>query len=210
MHYAKRMYRSLPKTISSKVDVVRSYHQCVRNRNYPVFIHIPKNAGTSVSQCIYGKAIQHLTYDQIVNTFGRNFIERREVFAFIRDPLDRFVSAINYLATNGSVDAPATKTPVNDLIYKRGINWFIRYWSENEFKIYDQVLNPQCMYVQENCMLYAMSEINTVLEKYGVEQVLYVNKSKNIFQKRDINTKNIDLIISYYQNDYRLLQRLSK
>lgn len=64
-----------------------------------VFVHVPKNAGTSIShwlrvhtQCQNVKR-KHSTYQQIKNRYGDNL---GLSFAVVRNPWDRFVSAWKY------------------------------------------------------------------------------------------------------------------
>jgi len=65
-----------------------------------VFIHIPKNAGQSISRSLYGYTIHHLKAYQIKSVSPR-FFEDAFVFACVRDPVSRFKSAYKYLCDGG-------------------------------------------------------------------------------------------------------------
>ena len=65
-----------------------------------VFVHIPKAAGNSLAIGLYGLSFGHHTaYDYYIN----NKKEWEKVFSFtvVRNPLDRFLSAYNFLMNNG-------------------------------------------------------------------------------------------------------------
>jgi hypothetical protein len=65
-----------------------------------IFLHIPKAAGSSVSEAVYGHQVGHWRLSDCMAadaTATRNYF----TFSFVRDPLDRFVSAFHFLAAGG-------------------------------------------------------------------------------------------------------------
>lgn len=65
-----------------------------------LLIHIPKNAGTSLSRALYGEDIGHLSLKVWTQRYPHT-VKRMKVFAVIRDPVDRFVSAFRFLKGGG-------------------------------------------------------------------------------------------------------------
>jgi hypothetical protein len=72
-------------------------NESVRKLNL-VFIHIPKAAGSSVSESIYGSRIGHHTYRQFQYQLK---MEEFFVFSVVRDPYDRLSSAYTFLKAGG-------------------------------------------------------------------------------------------------------------
>jgi len=64
------------------------------------FVHIPKNAGSSISLALYGTQVDHLTWAEI-RELNPVMYGRWIKFAVVRDPISRFVSAYNYLMAGG-------------------------------------------------------------------------------------------------------------
>ncbi|WP_111495784.1 sulfotransferase family 2 domain-containing protein [Marinobacter bohaiensis] len=72
-------------------------------RHNCIFIHIPKVAGTSITEALGDRRAKrnHLPW-YVYYTANRNFFENSYKFAFVRNPWDRAVSAYNYLVAGGN------------------------------------------------------------------------------------------------------------
>jgi hypothetical protein len=82
-----------------RVQGVPPMPEAVR-RSGLLLIHIPKNAGTSLSRALYGEDIGHLSLKVWTQRYPHT-VKRMKVFAVIRDPVDRFVSAFRFLKGGG-------------------------------------------------------------------------------------------------------------
>ena len=100
-------------------------HRCV-------FIHIPKTAGSSICQTLFGRQVGHIRYAYLLH-HNRRKAQDYFSFAFVRHPVDRFVSAYQYLAAGGD--------GVNDGV---GHDWVHRYSDINAFC--QQALRPEFVY----------------------------------------------------------------
>lgn len=70
-------------------------------RSQSIFIHVPKSAGMSVVKALYGKnSSNHDTWREYYYR-DRGMFERFFKFAFVREPIDRFISAYDYLLKGG-------------------------------------------------------------------------------------------------------------
>lgn len=70
------------------------------NRYRCVFIHIPKAAGTSVAQTLFGEGSRHLRYTEYEKANPRKFREYFK-FSFVRNPWERLYSAYSFLKKGG-------------------------------------------------------------------------------------------------------------
>jgi hypothetical protein len=73
------------------------------NANQTIFIHIPKTAGTSITQALFGGGSRHVPYFEYERANPRKF-ERFFKFAFVRNPWDRLVSTYVFLKKGGVND----------------------------------------------------------------------------------------------------------
>ena len=61
-----------------------------------LFIHIPKNAGTSISSVLYGRNLPHFTIE-FYQKISPDIVNSVESFSVIRNPVDRFLSACKFI-----------------------------------------------------------------------------------------------------------------
>ncbi|GBQ84912.1 hypothetical protein AA13595_1532 [Gluconacetobacter johannae DSM 13595] len=65
-----------------------------------LFIHVPKNAGTSVSVALYGRELRHESMRSYLHA-APDLARVLPSFAILRDPVDRFVSAFTFARYGG-------------------------------------------------------------------------------------------------------------
>lgn len=74
-----------------------------------VFVHVPKNAGVSISRAIYGRPLGHYSVAEIQRRDPR-LLAQTYSFATLRDPVERLVSAYRF-ARAGSTSEMAVAEP---------------------------------------------------------------------------------------------------
>lgn len=65
-----------------------------------LFIHVPKNAGSSIQMALYGRTLGHDSLATWWKNYPRSMVGIRTA-AVVRDPVDRFLSAFHYLKRGG-------------------------------------------------------------------------------------------------------------
>ena len=61
-----------------------------------IFIHVPKNGGTSINRALYGQFMGHVTLAEI-RRYGSRSIQKLPTLALSRNPWDRALSAYNFV-----------------------------------------------------------------------------------------------------------------
>jgi hypothetical protein len=75
-------------------------YQDVNDNHRTIFIHIPKNAGTSIEEALFNTKIGHKTCKQFQAHNSKKFKSYWK-FAIVRNPYDRLVSAFHFLKKGG-------------------------------------------------------------------------------------------------------------
>jgi hypothetical protein len=65
-----------------------------------IFIHVPKNAGVSISRALFGMRVGHRRYKDI-RLHEPELVDTCFVFAFVRNPWDRFLSTYKFFMQGG-------------------------------------------------------------------------------------------------------------
>lgn len=73
----------------------RTFHE-----NRAIFVHIPKAAGSSVCQALFGHQVGHYTIEEW-RAMNPQAVRKYFTFSFVREPLDRLHSAFSYLRRGG-------------------------------------------------------------------------------------------------------------
>lgn len=81
-----------------------------------VFIHVPRTAGTSICQALFGhSAAGHKTVREYTHIFGDKFASYYR-FSFVRNPYTRLVSVYEYLKRGGHPAWPENQTFGDEVI----------------------------------------------------------------------------------------------
>ena len=184
-------------------------------KNQSIFIHIPKNAGNSVFNLVYGRqGNAHITIKEYMSVMTKKDFNNYFKFAIVRNPYSRLESAYFYLKSGGR------KTPL-DLIYQKKIKEFQTFeiFVCNFFKD-DEYLNIHHFIPQYHWIIDAKGNLpldyigrfenidkfyNTIINKFQIRNTLELyNKTS---EKKDIiYSKEMRRIINkVYLRDFDLL-----
>ena len=114
-----------------------------------LFIHIPKNGGTSISEALYGTHIGHNTI-RYYRAVAPIITETVPTFAVLRDPADRFLSAYRHASRGEAADAMISSAFRNEYRAFRSIDDAIDH-VEGVKSLYtlDNIFRPQMWYVKD-------------------------------------------------------------
>lgn len=178
-----------------------------------LFIHIPKTGGVSVSEVIYGNfGVGHRSI-KWSKVHLRN-MKGYYVFTIVREPVDRFISAVNYLLEEGNnYEHSAWKElyfrdhfSLNRLVensLSRLMESDIHFKSQTSFLLNDGELD------QDINNVFRFEDFRSVddmlLKKFG-KRTKHVNVTKNKkFSLSDLSEESLSILKSAYCLDYKLL-----
>jgi hypothetical protein len=92
----------------------------------PIFIHVPKNGGTSIKRCLYQDDPGHLT-TRFYAFSAPELLDSSDSFAVIRDPVERFMSAFDFLMQGGGKDARVQAPVMRRLAHIRTLDDYLDY-----------------------------------------------------------------------------------
>lgn len=177
-----------------------------------IFIHIPKAAGMSLVNSIYGlTSSNHDTWKEYYRRDSDKFSMYFK-YAFVRNPLDRFISAYNYLAKDGKSDIDKYWNKkyiqpygdVENFILKGGLKKAIK--SVEHFK-------TQTLYVYKDGKLMVDyigkyesidKDIKVIKERLNLSfQLKEINKNPNKIADENTLSNNAKKQLSeFYKQDY--------
>lgn len=119
-----------------------------------VFVHVPKAAGTSISQSLYGRSVGHYSAAD-VKRFAPACLSNLPSFAVVRNPWSRCLSAYRFaILGGGGGDGPrvaATNPAQYQIPSFRSFSAFVEEWLAGwDVSKLDAIFQPQWPYVCDN------------------------------------------------------------
>jgi hypothetical protein len=180
-----------------------------------IFIHIPKNAGTSIIKTM---GVENLYMDKTIEEYKEHYQDYwndYKKFTSIRDPIDRFISAYKFARMKESGWFSATgeesleKHHHYDLCNSMDINEYTSYIYKNP-KEFNRWIIPQTFHIlnkdNEIEIDYYVRYENLLedLKKIGIDAIEKLNSSKidddNIIQ---LTRKSKNMLYEIYDIDYQ-------
>lgn len=160
-----------------------------------IFVHIPKNAGTSIHSLFDTNPKDYLP-DQKWNEYKNHFEQYWDTyttFTIIRNPISRFISFYKYWKMNENLDYDINtfvdkldeiKTPI-----KNSQSWFI---CDNNKVMVDELIRYETLYED--------------LKKIGISHIPHLNSSEiQDTSLIKLSKKSIDKLSQIYKEDLKLL-----
>lgn len=112
-----------------------------------LFVHVPKNAGTSVSHMLYGTQVKHATARYYAKV-APGMLDLPS-FAVVRDPVERFLSAFAYARTGGTCDRIVSEPFRGRYEAFRDVDCAIAHLQRARSPFHlDHIFRPQAWYLQ--------------------------------------------------------------
>lgn len=193
---------------------LKEFPECFKETG-SIFTHIPKAAGMSIGSSLYDYEVGHIpiiVYKKILENKFDNYFK----FTFARHPLDRFVSAYEFLKQGGM------KAYKNDLKFKQNvidkyenIDDFIENWI-NEKNIYQYIhFIPQNYFICDeygNNLMDFVGKLENIANDYQyVCNKLNIKNNLKFINKTNKNNNNglsdssKNKILAIYKKDFELL-----
>ena len=177
-----------------------------------IFLHVPKAAGTSVSQPLYGRFLGHYTAQQIFD-FDPSLLQTIPSFGVVRNPWDRCVSAFRFARRPALDDnvTPSINAAVRDqLTHFESFDSFVHDWlSVHDVNALDYVFQEQSYFLmdgQNNQMVDFVGQVE------GMDQVeAWVNSklsSPVSFQKLNVSGEGTDYRAWYNTETKALVNKI--
>ena len=191
--------KATPYSLRLKLSLALKEHMIEKTKL--LFIHIPKNAGTSIATEIYGKTLGHFPAKYFLK---KRYYKDTYKFAIKRDPKDRFISAFNFMKSGG------TKfMKYSGKLYKHNIDEFIDCIYQKKIDVFklDHVFWPQSYFLNDDINLWDISDLDNLQH--------YLNKElKKDLSFKPINTSKISgtkiskiseaKLREIYKSDYKI------
>lgn len=176
-----------------------------------LFIHIPKTGGVSINRTLLNSlGGGHKSYIEYKREIEENIFNELFIFSFVRNPVDRFLSAYNFLY-GGGYDKIDQKWAKQNLI-PYSINFFTLNKLENcaESKVH---FKPQNYFLKDEfnqITIDFIGKFEKLAEDFNsVKKLLELNvrlkklnKSKKYFSYKDLSSASIKKIEDIYQQDF--------
>lgn len=178
-----------------------------------LFIHVPKNGGTSIKRALYRSDPGHVTI-RYYDLFFPAHLARAETLAMLRDPTERFLSAFDFLMKGGGGDVAIQPVPMRRMAHIRDVDQFLDFLegARGDWLKVDTFARPQSWYVADRHgvirvrHLWVLGEAGAALDDFlaarGVGPVGHANRTER--QTRTLTDVQRARVERLYAEDMRL------
>jgi hypothetical protein len=177
-----------------------------------LFIHIPKNGGTSVSHALYGVPVGHSTirYYQFA---APHLVADLPSFAILRDPEERFLSSYRHAVAGGAANSWINPFFRNRYRKFRSVDDALDHL-QGARSVYaiDHIFRPQSWYVTDHRGVVAVDQLLTMGELSNIgdhlpdirRSIPHLNRSRPITSS--LTTAQRRRVRAIYAGDYDLIE----
>lgn len=181
----------------------------IRSRGV-LFLHLPKNAGTSICHQLYGRQVKHASVAYYAKAAPD--VLKLPSFAIIRDPVDRFLSAYQYARRGGTGDRRVSDAFHDHYRRFQTIDDAIQHLANarSPFDV-DHIFRPQSWYLTDKKgrnridILVPHNQITNLSSRLGINALAslpLLNCSEKCVEP--INAEQMDFLKRFHADDFKL------
>lgn len=184
-----------------------------------LFIHVPKNGGTSVKRALYRSDPGHATA-RYYDLFFPDHLAAAESVAILRDPGERFLSGFDFLMNGGGRDVRIQDRPMQRMAAIRTPDDFLDFLEQahGDWLKVDTFARPQSWYVADRTgriavrHLWLLDRAGDGLSQFMAERGLPPISHRNATQRRErtLNDAQLQRLHRLYATDYALYAALTR
>ena len=163
-----------------------------------IFVHIPKNAGTSIEEYFGNESVRiqpskHADIHEIKTGF-KNSYNNYKKFTIIRNPYSKMVSWYFYLKRNLGEN-------YNVIEFNEWVKDPRKFWHANDPISF---LKPQCDWIDETVEIVKFENLNKDLSKFFNREINLPikNKSNHNHYLEYYNKESLNIIYDRYKKDF--------
>jgi Sulfotransferase family len=189
-----------------------------RRRNL-IFVHVPRVAGTSIAQALYGPRCTRHHSIRYYKTVAPGFWAKADSFAVLRDPFDRFASAYAFVRSGGTESCRLSDVFRRQAETLRSVDDYLAFLEERDELSRDFVMRSQSWFVCDlktgaplvkRLFLYGQDgeALTAYLRRHGVAKLSWLNSSPRI--PLDLTAQQRRRIEKLYAGDFALVETLQR
>lgn len=181
-----------------------------------LFIHVPKNGGTSVKRALYSSDPGHASI-RYYELFFPARLAQTQTLALVRDPVARFLSGFDFLMNGGGGDVRIQPRPMHHMRNIRTIDDFLDFIeaADGDWLKLDTFVRPQCWYIVDHknlirvkhlWMLDNSEGLMQFLAAYGTADIPHANRTRRT--ARSLTCEQLARVSHLYAEDFALYEQL--
>jgi|TARA_R110000823_G_scaffold196632_2_gene327950 hypothetical protein len=188
----------------------------ISDKHKLIFIHIPKNAGTSITNHLEMEDIGHHNWSYYAARYPNKWSEYKKI-SIIRNPWDRVVSCYEYAKMensywhSASIKSKAGKHPDYELLKDRTFEECLRILDTNSSVLRHHGWTSQFNYVieKDSLMVDKIIDIQNINEDLSILlddlveiPMINISKTKN-YKDYYVNEEMVNIVSKKYEEDIK-------